>query len=254
MRRAAASISPNVKSATVSVSTPGVGVTRTLRSLAAATSMLSKPVAMLLTTTSSGAASSSPASTRSVRRVSRPWQPGASLRSSSADGGSSPWWRRTSACCESSSSAPPGRGRVTRAVGLATLSGDGGPALVRLFPAAEPWLVRRLLAADLVVVHPVVPVIGAQPLHHGQRAEDGACGRPVVVLRPHPLHDGERLLALAAHLGDVLRNRVEVSPLQRYRYRLAAHAVKAGAVLLQRLLHPGAVGRLHLAEGGIGRA
>src|SRR3990172_12815565 len=218
MRRAAASISPNVKSATVSVSTPGVRVTRTFRWLAAATSMLSKPVAMLLTTISSGAASSSPASTRSVRRVSRPWQPGASLRSSSADGARSPWRRRTSACCESSSSAPPGRGRVTRTVGLATLSGPGGPALVRLFPAAEPRLVRRLLAADLVVVHSVMPVVRAQPLHHGQRAEDGACGRPVVILRAHPLHDGERLVALAAHLRDLLRNRVELGSLQRNRH------------------------------------
>src|SRR3989337_1529878 len=159
MRRAAASISPNVKSATVSVRTPGA-------------------------------------------RVRRPWQPGVSRRSSSGDGGNSSCQRRTSACCERSSSAPPGRGRVTRTVGLATLSGDGGPALVRLFPAAEPWLVRRLLAADLVVVHPVVPAIGAQPLPHGQCAGDGACGRPVVVLPTQPLHDGERLLALAAHLGD----------------------------------------------------
>src|SRR3970040_2175518 len=222
MRRAAASISPNVKSATVSVKTPGVRVTRTFRWLAAATSMLSKPVAMLLTTISPGALSSSTGATGSGRRGRRPWQPGANWRSSAGDGGNSPCQRRTPACCERSSSAPPGRGRVTRTVGMATLSGYGGPALVRLFPAAEPWLVRRLLAADLVVVHPVVPVIGAQPLHHGQCAEDGACGRAVVVLRPHPLHDGERLLALAAHLGDVIRNRVEVSPLQRYRYRLPA--------------------------------
>src|SRR3990172_3902230 len=220
MRRAAASISPNVKSATVSVSTPGVRVTRTFLSLAAATSMLSKPVAMLLTTTSSGTTSSSPASTRSVRRVSRPWQPGTSLQSSSGDGGRSSWRRRTSACRESSSSAPPGRGRVTRIVGLATLAGYGGPALVRLFPAAEPGLVRWLLAAELVVVHPVVPVVGAQPLHHSQPAEYGACGRPVVVLRAHPLHDGERLPALAAHLRVVLRYRVELGALQRDRHRL----------------------------------
>src|SRR3989304_4301677 len=178
MRRAAASISPNVKSATVSVSTPGV-------------------------------------------RVTRPWHPAASLRSSSGDGGSSSRRRRTSACCESSSSAPPGSGRVTRTVGRVTLAGHGWPALVRLYPAAEPRLIRRLLAAELVVVHPVVPVVGAKPLHHGQRAEDGACGLAVVVLGLHPLHDAQRLLALAAHLGDVFRYGVDMGALQRYRHRLA---------------------------------
>src|SRR3990170_2216838 len=246
MRRAAASISPNVKSATVSVSTPGVRVTRTLRSLAAATSMLSKPVAMLLTTTSSGAASSSPESTRSVRRVSRPWQPAASLRSSSGDGGSSSRRRRTSACCESSSSAPPGSGRVTRTVGRVTLAGHGWPALVRLFPAAEPRLVRRLLAAGVVGGHPGVPGVGAKPLHHGQRAEDGACGLAVVVLGLHPLHDAQRLLALSAHLRDVLRHGVKLGAFQRYRHRLAADAVQAGAVLLPRPLHPGTGGGPHL--------
>ena len=86
-RRAAASSSASVRSAVASVSTPGVFVTSTPRAVAAPTSTLSKPTAMLATTRSPGQRSSSASSTRSVSIVRIPEQGAARSANSSAVGG-----------------------------------------------------------------------------------------------------------------------------------------------------------------------
>ena len=119
-RRAAANSSAIVYSAVVALSTPGVRVTRTMRRLAATTSMLSKPVAMLLTTSKRVALSSSSSSMRSDSRVSTPSLRATSCTSSSRPGGSALPQTAISALSASWSSASPGRWRVTNTRGFGT--------------------------------------------------------------------------------------------------------------------------------------
>ena len=74
-RRAAAIISAKPKSAVVSVSTSGVLVQSTPRAVAAGTSRLLKPTAMLHTARTVGAAASTPSSMRSLPVVIAPCLP-----------------------------------------------------------------------------------------------------------------------------------------------------------------------------------
>src|ERR1700694_5619584 len=201
-----------------------------------------------------------PESTLSVRRQSSPSMAATAHKSSSRDGGVSSRQTSTSACSRRRSVASPGSSRVTntRAEGDLWPNGSRGTArllrradapLVRLAAAAgEARLVFRIAAGDLVLVHAVVAVVGAQPLEDRERAEHALRCCAVEAARAHGVDQPERYDALIAQLRRQLGGGVSVCVFQRDGNRLAAIARDVGIVFRERSFDPRPVGRLHLGE------